>query len=191
MNNKPLPIPVYIQTKNFLLRSLTANDVNEEFISWVKTDEMTFGLNVDTRSWNVDFFKKMLSHQYDNIRHYIVGIFDLKDKALIGFFSFDINYAHQIAHITAGMNPHKIAPKVVFFETTNPLLSFFFEQRGVEKISARVLSNNLRILFCFIGNKTFELEATLKKECVSLQGERTDILIFSAFKDQFSERTGN
>lgn len=191
MNNRPPPMPVYIQTKNYLLKSLTANDINDNFISWIKTDEMALGLNVETRNWNVDFFKNMLSHQYDNIAHYIIGIFDLKDNELVGFFSFDLNYVHEIAYITAGMNSKRISPKVVFFETTDALVKFFFEQRGMNKISARVLSNNVGILFCFIDNKTFELEATLKSECKSLDGKRMDILIFSSFKDQFNERIRN
>lgn len=182
MTNKLLPMPVYIQTQNFLLRSLTANDVTPEFVDWLKSDETALGLNVDTHNWNVDVFKKLLSQQYDNIAHYMIGIFDLKSQELIGFFSFDINYIHRVGYITSGLNSTKISPKVVLFETTDAVMNFFYEQRGVEKISARVLSNNLRILFCFIGNKTFELEATLKKECFSLKGERVDILIFSAFK---------
>lgn len=182
MINKPLPIPVYIQTQNFLLKSLTESDVTPEFVNWLRNDETALGLNVDTRNWNVDVFKKMLTQQYDNIAHYMIGIFDLKSQQLIGFFSFDINYTHKVGYITSGINATTVSPKEVFFETTDAVMNFFYEQRGVEKISARILSNNLRILFCFIGNKTFELEATLKKECFSLKGERVDILIFSAFK---------
>ena len=84
--NAPTPgPPVRLQTKRFLLRSMTPNDPLERWISWLKDPEVMGTLNTPVRAWAADELRSFVASG-DNNKRYLIGIFDLATQAQIGFF---------------------------------------------------------------------------------------------------------
>lgn len=178
----PAGAPVYIETNGFLLRSLTAADATPRFLQWLNSPELLNGMNLPPLNFTQQSLAQFIS-SFDNRNGYLIGIFDMKQKLLIGFYTIDVNLMHKVANITAGMGEHAYPGKSVLWATNDALFDHFFAFRDIEKFSARVLASNRRMLFTFIGSPRFSLEARLYKDCVGLNGQRVDVLVFSAFRD--------
>lgn len=174
--------PVYIETNNFVLRSLVEQDVNDRFLTWLNSKDMMEGLNLSGLQFTIDTLKKFVSG-FDNFKHYFIGIFDRSTSVLVGFYTIDTDHKHRVGYLSAGgIGEAGYSPKKVFWATIDALLDYFYLYRGMEKMVARILRKNVRMLFCFVNNPRFEFEALLKKDCRSATGERLDIVIFSSFK---------
>lgn len=173
--------PVQIETRGYLLRSLVASDVTERFLAWINSPEMHAGLNLHGVSFTHAQLVQFVS-SFDNLSHYLIGIFEPKQRLLIGFYTLDINHLHKVGNITTGIGETAHAGKGVLWATIDALLDHFFLYRDVFKITARVLSNNRRMIFNFVGNPRFAFEACLHKECLGAEGQRIDLLVFSAFR---------
>ena len=174
--------PINIVSNGFLLRSLTPDDVTPRFVEWLNAPEMMAGLNLSNIHFDEEQLRQYIK-QFDHKKHYFIGIFDVKTKKLLGFYTLDINLVHKVGNITAGIGEKMHPAKTVLWATIDALLDYFYQFRNVDKISARVLAKNYAMLFCFVRNPRFVLEAKLKKECIGPAGERMDILLFSSFKE--------
>lgn len=65
------PEPIYIETNNYVVRSLHAEDVNEQFLNWFNTPKMLSGLNIDRLDFTVERLKLFISG-FDNYRSYFL-----------------------------------------------------------------------------------------------------------------------
>ncbi|AWM79907.1 GNAT family N-acetyltransferase [Gammaproteobacteria bacterium ESL0073] len=176
------PSPIFIETNNFILRTLIEQDVNEHFLTWLNCERMMSGLNLHGVQFSLESLRQFICN-FNNLTNYFIGIFDKTDKTLIGFYTFDIDLKHRVGSISAaGIGETSYSGKKVFWATIDALLDYFYLYRGAEKIVARVLRKNVPMLFSFTKNPRFSLEAVLKKECLGANGERLDVIIFSSFK---------
>lgn len=181
MNNLT-PSPIYIETNNFVLRTLVESDVNDRFLTWLNSQEMMDGLNLSGVRFSAESLKQFI-RGFNNLTNYFIGIFDQKTNLLIGFYTIDADLKHRVGNISAGgIGETGYSGKKVFWATIDALLDYFYLYRGMEKMVARILRKNVRMLFCFVNNPRFTFEAVLKKECLAANGERLDIVIFSSFK---------
>ncbi len=174
-------IPIHIETNGYLLRSLTPADVNADFLTWINSAEMMEGLNLPPVNFSAQQLAEYIK-QFDHQHNFFVGIFDQKNGALIGFYNIDINLVHKVGHITTGIGNKNYSGKTVLWATIDALLDHFYLYRDLHKMVARILAKNKRMLFCFVKNPRFGLEAVLKEECLAPTGERLDILIFSSLR---------
>ncbi|RUS65840.1 hypothetical protein CUZ56_02685 [Saezia sanguinis] len=180
---RPAGAPVYIETNGYLLRSLTAADATPRFLQWINSPELLNGLNLPPLNFTQQSLAQFIS-SFNNLNNYLIGIFDIKQKLLIGFYTMDVSLVHKVANITTGIGEHAYEGKKVMWATLDALLDYFFAFRDVYKVVARVLATNRRMLFNFIGNPRMVLEARLYKECIGLNGKRVDVLVFSGFEDR-------
>ena len=58
-----------------------------------------------------------------------------------------------------------------------------FDKAGFDKITARVLLTNRRVLFSLMVNDHFVIEGTLRQEIIGPDGKRLDVLAIACFKD--------
>ncbi|UDM48871.1 GNAT family N-acetyltransferase [Cupriavidus sp. MP-37] len=186
----PIPVPQYgtpagapllVETGDFLLRSLVPADANERFLAWLGNEEMLRGLNLPLLNFTLPELADFIAG-FDNQRNYLVGIFDKRTRLLIGFYTVDVNLAHKVGHLTTGIGENAYWGKGVLWATIDALLDHFYLYRDVDKMVARILGNNRRMLFNFIDNTRFVFEARLRGECLSLDGKRLDVLVFASFR---------
>jgi RimJ/RimL family protein N-acetyltransferase len=174
--------PVMIETNGFVLRSLVPNDINPRVLSWLSGNEMMQGLNLVSLNFDLDQLRAFVG-KFDNLHNYIIGIFDKSNGLLVGFYTIDVDLKHQVGQITTGIGEQAYQGKGTLWATIDALLDHFYAERNVDKISARILAKNYRMIFNFKDNTRFVLEARLTQECLAPNGERVDILLFASFKN--------
>src|SRR5215471_8604154 len=82
--------PVRLQTKRFLLRSMTPNDSLERWTNWLNDPEVMGTLNVPVRALTVDQMRSYIASG-DNNKRYLIGIFDLATQVQMGLFRIEID----------------------------------------------------------------------------------------------------
>ncbi|WP_157019366.1 GNAT family N-acetyltransferase [Mesorhizobium xinjiangense] len=174
--------PIFLEIHGFVLRSLVPDDVTPRVLEWLSDAEMMRGLNLGGLNFTIEQLRNFVA-RFDNRTHYFIGVFDQSNGLLVGFYTMDVGLAHKIGQITTGVGEPSYDGKRTLWATIDALLDHFYAEREVEKISARVLANNYRMLFLFKENSRFVLEGCLRQECLSPSGGRLDILVFSSFKN--------
>lgn len=173
--------PINIETENYQLRSLHPSDASSCFQEWLRDDELMGGLNLSPVTWSLQQVQSFIG-SFDNRRKYIIGIVSRPTSELIGFYTIDVNQKHRMGQITVGIGDKRYLGKGVLAETAPALVDEFFMHRNLEKMNARVLARNTRMLFNFVHSKRFQLEGRLRKESLAPDGKRLDILTFGCLK---------
>jgi len=164
---------------------MRSRDGTQQLISWLQDDDVLRGLNIPRREWTLDQIKTFIT-SYDCVKRHLVGIFERRNEALIGFYTLDVNLTHKSAQITAAVCDRSFVGRNVLRETARPFIIHLFETRDIEKVSARVLASNKRIIFNFIIPDLFVYEAKLRQEVIVKDGRREDLLIFACHKSPSS-----
>jgi RimJ/RimL family protein N-acetyltransferase len=179
----PAASPVILETQGYQIRSLRPHDASEKLSSWLADPDMMWGLNIPARDWPIEKQQAFIL-SFDNRKRYLIGIFAKVGGTLIGFYILEVNLTHRTAHISVGIGDRDYWGKNVLAETTPALLDCLFKTRGIEKVVARIIPTNRRILFGFMNSKRFFFEGRLIGELLTPNGERTDVLSFAALKDR-------
>jgi len=186
---QPLAPPVILETENYRVRSLRPTDVGSSLQQWLKDKDVLAGLNIPQVEWSAERLQKFIA-SFDNRTKYIIGIFDISNSNIIGFYTVDVNHKHKTAQLTAAIGDKSEWGKNILVETAIPLVDHFFDKREVEKITARIISTNKRVFFNFMNSDLFHLEARLQEEILSPAGARLDVFQFAAFKSRRPGRVG-
>ncbi len=175
--------PVQIETENFWLRSLNVQDAGPRLLQWLNDREILDALNLPDLHFTPEQLRQFISG-FNNYNNYILGIFSKAEEIMIGFYTIDVNPQHRTGQLTAAIGDKAFWGKNIMPEIILAIRDHFFACRSVDKLSARVLAHNRRVIFNFIGSPDFIFEARLAKECLGIDGKRLDLLIFSAIKGE-------
>ncbi|MEN3930059.1 GNAT family N-acetyltransferase [Microvirga sp. W0021] len=181
-NKAPEGAPIAVESEHYWLRSLAIHDVGQKLLGWLNDDEMLTGLNIQNLNFTLDSLRKFVS-SFDNKNNYILGIFDKAEETMIGFVTLDVDKANRIGRLTAGLGNKSFWGRDVFYEIGLLIRDYFFSERNIEKLSAHVVEHNRRMIFNFIGSPDYQFELCLQKECLTPDGSRADVLVFSAIKE--------
>ncbi|MDR1827503.1 MAG: GNAT family N-acetyltransferase [Methylobacteriaceae bacterium] len=174
--------PVFIDTRDFVLRSLTPEDADERMLGWLASPEVATGLNIMPMGFDLNGLRKYIAG-HDNRAGYLIGIFSKEERLLIGFYSLFVVFPHMHATLTSIIGDKNHVGTRVYWRTVDALLDYFYKNRGIYKIRAPIVARNFRMLFNFMQNSRFVLEAVLRNESVVPTGGRTDVLMFTSFSD--------
>ena len=174
--------PISLETENYWLRSLTVDDAGPTFLSWLKDKEIMDSLNLAPLDFTMERLRQFITG-FTNRENYLIGLFARPHGKMVGFYTMDINLAHRTGQITTAIGDRAYWGRDALVETILALRDHLFAFRNIDKLSARILAKNRRVLFNFIGSQDFPFEAFLKKECLSQDGNRLDVMVFSAVKE--------
>ena len=184
--SKPTPQrepPIHIETHGYVLRSLRPADATSDLLEIVNSKTLQSGLNIDLIDFDATSLAEFIG-RFDDKHNYLVGIF--KNGLIKGFYTVDVNLTHRVGIITAGISESASREDRVYWATIEAFIEHLFVYRALEKISARIFASNRAMLFNFMSAKLFQHEATLRKECISLDGTRQDVMVFSVLKGEFN-----
>ncbi|HEY4254062.1 MAG TPA: GNAT family N-acetyltransferase [Roseomonas sp.] len=184
---RPAP-PVMLTAGRYHLRNLTAADATPRFLAWLNSQEMLRGLNLTALNFTLEQLQGFLTG-FDNLHGYLIGIFDSESDLLVGFYNIEVNLTHKVALISTGIGEKGFEGKGALWATNDVLLDYLYLERDIDKVSARILARNHRMLFNFKSSPSFYFEARLKDECLAPNGDRVDILVFAALKPVHLART--
>lgn len=173
--------PVHIESGAYIVRSLNIDDASEELLQWLNRSDMLRGLNLSKVDFTLQQLRDFIAG-FDNYHHYFLGIFDLSDNHMVGFYTIDVNRMHKVGSLTTGIGDTSERGKRTLWATIDAILDHFYAERDIEKFTARILARNYAMLFNFKNNTRFVLEAHLKNECLAPNGKRVDLLVFASFK---------
>jgi RimJ/RimL family protein N-acetyltransferase len=172
---------VKLETEHYFLDSLEPADATPLLQGWFRDDTILESMNVSPLTWTIPELQAFIA-TFDNITKFIVGIRAKSSSNLVGFYTISVNRRHRTAHFTAAIGDKAYWGKGVLAETTRALVEHMFTTRGVEKMIARVVSTNRRIIFNLANSTMFQLEGTLRQEILSRDGKRLDVLSFACLK---------
>ncbi len=90
---------VHIDTPHLVTRSLLASDVTPEFAQWFNDTQMLQGLNLAPLNFSVDGLRAFVA-SFDNVQHFLIGIFSKPQGQLLGFYNFSEAPQHRVATLT-------------------------------------------------------------------------------------------
>jgi RimJ/RimL family protein N-acetyltransferase len=180
--SRPQGKPISVFTPTFHLRTMKETDAGETFIGWLASPEILRGLNIPPRKWSVESLRAFIS-SFDCVNRHLLGIEDRETGRLVGFYVIDINPTHRTSQLTAAVGDPEFVGRNVLREASPILVRHLFDKRDVEKVSARIVASNRRVLFNFMIPDVFQFEARLRQEVRTADGRREDILVFSALKN--------
>ncbi len=172
--------PISIDCEDFTLRSVKGDDYNQEWFELLNRDDVKEGLNLMHIEMTSEFCKALMD-SYDNKHAYLLGIYHKVENVLAGFYVIDVDLFNKKAVYSIAVNNHLY--KTVIWKTCDFFLDYFFDYRDVDKISARILANNRRVIYLFLVNGRFICEGTIEKDCLLPSGERVATTIWSSFKN--------
>ncbi len=175
---------ISFETERFRVRSLRSTDASERYLSWVADASIMEPLNMPARQLSLADLKKHIGG-FDNRMRFLLGMFDKAENLHFGVFLVDILPVHRLARLQYLIGEEKFRKTGAFRETAAALVTYLFDRRGIEKITAQVNSGNEASAkgLQAIG---FRLEGEMKGEIRSFKdGSRIDQQFFGVLKSEW------
>jgi RimJ/RimL family protein N-acetyltransferase len=181
---QPAAKPIRLETRRFLVRTLTPLDANPRWIAWAADREVMDPLNVAVRAWSTPELQRYIAG-YDQTAHLLVGVFDKKSGDQIGFYMIDIDPQHRLATFSVVIGDRAFWGEKVVNETRAALLDHVFTKRGVDKAVGNPLARNFPAIFNYRA-QGWRLEGILKAHRAAYDGPgRIDQYAFALSKDEW------
>ena len=176
--------PVLIETERFNLRSLKPIDASERWLGWLKDPEVVHPTNAPVRKVSREQLARYIAG-FDNIRNYLIGIFDKTSRIQLGFFFIDVDATHDTATFNVIIGEKSWWGKGVVNEARAALLDHFFDRLHMGKICGGPLSRNFPAIFNYKA-QGWIYEGTLRGQFKSVvDGSRLDQLRFRLLADEW------
>lgn len=189
MPSKPNPKPVNIETERFILRSLNADDITPKWIAWLDDPDILVTLNAEPRRHTRQSLARQLA-QYDNWKHYQIGIFTRDDGHHIGLHELNLNRKSGVMQMNVLIGDKAWWGKGVVAETRNALLDYFFFEQNITKAYGTPLARNYRMIFNY-KNQGWTVDKVLEGSAVSRKtGDKLDQYRFVMTREDWSKIRG-
>lgn len=179
----PAARPIQIETPNYRLRSLTADDAGPQLQRWLSDDDMLRGANLPKVDWNMERLRGFIAAYYNRER-YAIGVYRKGDDEPIGLFTIDVNLQHRRGMLTTALIDRAHWGTDVVHETILDLMQHMLQHRGLDKLSVGILATNRRMIYHLMRAPLFPFEGRLRQEVLTPDGNRVDLLIFAAYKTE-------
>lgn len=181
-------MPARLETERFIVRSMTGNDLTENYMKWIADPELMRNLNTlpmhKTREEEAQRMKA-----YDNSTNFQFGAFTRQDNKLIGFFQVRIDRPHKLAEISVVIGDRQWWGRNAVLEARGAIIDFLFDRLKLEKIWGMPQVRN----FAAVANyrkQGFRLEGVLRghNESAYERGKRLDFAVFSLLRPEWQAR---
>ncbi len=181
---QPAAKPVRLETRRFIVRTLTPLDANPRWIAWAADKEVMDPLNVAVRAWSTPELQRYIAG-FDQVAHLLVGVYDKKGGNQIGFYMIDVDPQHRLATFNVVIGDRAFWGEKVVNETRAALLDYVFTRRGVDKAVGHPLARNFPAIFNYRA-QGWRLEGILKAHRAAFDGSgRLDQYSFALSKDEW------
>lgn len=177
--------PVFIDTPNLYMRTLTVDDASDRFAAWFGQDDVRQGLNLAPQQKSMADIVAYI-RKFDQQSHILLGIFDKTNDLLIGLLTVQIDWGigRYLANTIVGEADYR--HRGVMLEVSPPFRAYFFETLGLKVMTATVLSTNKAIIGYF--EKTgWTLNQTLKNHVKAhADGTMIDLCLYSITREAWN-----
>jgi RimJ/RimL family protein N-acetyltransferase len=155
-----------IDCGKFLVRTLKADDASDRWASWMADPHNTRLLNAAPRAMTKTEVATYI-RQFDQRQHLLLGIFEKKSGANIGFFRVDIDSALNRGLLFFMIGEQRFRHWSVTEQLRVPFQDFLFETLELNMVLATVLASNIPMVrYMLKSGWTFDkkLERRLKSQ---------------------------
>jgi [ribosomal protein S5]-alanine N-acetyltransferase len=179
--------PVRLETKNYIVRTLTAQDASDNWLRWSRDPDIMKPINTPVIEMNREQLQNYI-RTFDRRSRYVFGIFDKATDEHVGFYQLKVSPLQRTVtfNVLIGQKSHWGRNAVL--ETREALLEFFFEQRGIEKAIGMPLVRNFPMIYNYKA-QGWRLEGVLRGHCRSASEEkRLDQYQFGLLRSEWHAR---
>jgi len=172
---------IRIDCGGFLIRTLTADDASDRWAGWMNDPKTLRLVNAAPQHMTKSDIVTYIG-QFDQRSHLLLGIFDKKDGAHIGFFRVDIDYALRRCLVFLIGEP-KYRHWFLTTDIKVPFYDLIFETLDLRTMLATVLASN-RALTGFLLRLGWSLDKTIERHVRSQTDDAMlDLCFFSYSRD--------
>lgn len=178
---------VKLATEHYILRSLTAQDVSENWLRWSHDPEIMNPINTPVMQAKRENLQNYV-RTFDRKAAYIIGIYSKANGAHVGIYQLSLSLQQRTItfNVLIGEKSHWGRNAVI--ETRAALLDYFFETCGMEKAIGMPLARNFPMIYNYKA-QGWKLEGILRQQCMSMDGnKRFDQYQFGLLRSEWRNR---
>ena len=138
-----------IKGNNILLRSITIDDIRQEYINWLNDPDVNQFLETRYEIQTNESIKKYVANILKSKSEYLFAICDNNERHVGNIKLGPINLIHNFAEISLFIGNKNVWGTGIGTEAINILCEFGFSKMGMHKITAGCYSNNLGSIIAF------------------------------------------
>lgn len=176
--------PLRLETENYIIRSLTPNDITEDYVSWWSDAEVMEGVARPLKPLPKQHHQQRVAKQFDNRKSFHLGVYDKKIDLLVGFITIFANPFHRTATTNTIIGNRAYWGRGLVLECRGAVIDFIFNELRIDKLSGKPIARNAPSIFNYKA-QGFKTEGLLRKEWRYEDGRRVDVAVFGLFKDEW------
>lgn len=179
--------PLQLETENYILRSLKAEDITEDYVAWWNDDEVMEGLARPRAPMSRMQHQRRVTNQFDNRKNFHLGVYDRDVNLLVGFITIFANLFHRTATTNVVIGNRAYWGRNIVLEARGEVIRFIFEELRMDKISGKPMARNAASVFNYKA-QGFVTEGILRKEWRFEDGRRMDVAVFGLMRAEWEAR---
>ena len=136
----------FLENKRFIVRNFNHKDINKEYLSWFngKNENLKF-----SRHYKKKYNRRVL---VDNLKNFLnsknifLGIFDIKNKELIGTITVYIDIKKKSGNLGIFIGNKKFFSKGYALESCQIVIKFLFKEKIVNSIVSGARNENIKMI---------------------------------------------
>ncbi len=176
--------PLRLETENYVLRSLTMDDLGERYQSWA--DDAELMRHFGSGDMSVRRMRKRLP-AYNNRDAFHLGIFCKRTGRFIGYYFVYVTLTWGLARTSVLIGDRDYWGTGAVLETRAALLDFLFDTVDLERVWGRVNAQNTPAVFNYKAHG-FQVEGVLRDAYMLADGTRTDQVVFGLMREEWHEQ---
>lgn len=171
--------PVWLESPNYVARSLRPDDVSDRFVSWFSDAEVMRYVHMGGAEG-----RKQITHYltlFDNETSFFLGLFAKRTGQLIGFRQVIIASVEREALLTLVIGEKDFQNKGINRELQPTFYEFLFVTLGVRKMIAEIFGGNVRSHRLAVASG-YKLEKVLRNHFVAKEGRRHDVSRYGMYE---------
>jgi len=136
----------FFKDKRFILRNFNIKDINKEYQSWFngKNENLKFSRHYN-KKYNRDVLTDNLKN-FLNSKNIFLGIFDIKNKELIGTITVYIDIKKKSGNLGIFIGNKKFFSKGYALESCQIVIKFLFKEKIVNSIVSGARNENIKMI---------------------------------------------
>jgi len=180
--------PLNIASANFVLRSMTAADVDDRMVGWFADRDVMEYVALPMHLPREQVVR--LVQSFDNKSTFLLGLQPKTGPALIGFYRVWCYHHYGYAKTAVLIGDRAYWGKKAVLETRAVLLDFLFDGLRLHKVTGAVYTRNHAAVFNYKA-QGFRCEGILREQEPGRDGQRLDVYLFGMLRDEWrAQRAG-
>ena len=171
--------------ENIYLRSLSLNDVTQNYLKWLQDSDVNYFLETRHETQSLKKIKNYVKLCNNSDKIYLLGIFTKTDIHVGNIKLGPIKINHSVASVSIFLGDKKYWGRGIASDAINSLTRFSFIDLALNKLIAGMYSNNESSLKAF--KKVGFVEEGLRKKHYKLESNFIDIIELGLLSEEYKK----